>query len=132
MKRFLTILSAAALLLSCQREEFPGGNDPSRRIVTSEAASVTETSAVLKGYANLPDDGTYYRYGIVVSTDKTPTADNLVYQNFPAMILGFPIMLLATLAPKKPWLVLLIACGLFLVMNLILFRSYIFKRKEKK
>ncbi|MBR6404607.1 MAG: hypothetical protein IKS18_00250 [Lachnospiraceae bacterium] len=62
---------------------------------------------------------------------KTPTADNLVYQNFPAMILGFPIMLLATLAPKKPWLVLLIACGLFLVMNLILFRSYIFKRKEK-
>ncbi len=76
MKRFLTILSAAALLLSCQREEFPGGNDPSRRIVTSEAASVTETSAVLKGYANLPDDGTYYRYGIVVSTDKTPTAGN--------------------------------------------------------
>ena len=63
---------------------------------------------------------------------KTPTADNLVYQNFPAMILGFPIMLLATLAPKKPWLVLLIAFGLFLVMNLILFRSYIFKRKAKK
>ena len=63
---------------------------------------------------------------------KTPTADNLVYQNCPAMILGFPIMLLPTLAPKKPWLVLLIAFGLFLVMNLILFRSYIFKRKAKK
>ncbi|MBR6322825.1 MAG: hypothetical protein IKR59_08150, partial [Lachnospiraceae bacterium] len=62
---------------------------------------------------------------------KTPTADNLVYQNFPAMILGFPIMLLATLAPKKPWLVLAIAVGLFLVMNVLLFRSYIFKKKKK-
>lgn len=62
---------------------------------------------------------------------RTPTADNLVYQNFPAMILGFPIMLLANLAPTKPWLVLAIAGGLFIVMNLILFRSRIFRRIKK-
>ena len=61
---------------------------------------------------------------------KTPTADNLVYQNFPAMILGFPIMLLATLAPKRPWLVLLIAAGFFIVMNILLFRSYIFRKRK--
>jgi ESS family glutamate:Na+ symporter len=62
---------------------------------------------------------------------KTPAADNLVYQNFPAIVFGFPIMLLATLAPVKPVLTCLILVGFFLVMNIILFRSRIFKRKKK-
>ena len=62
---------------------------------------------------------------------KTPAADNLVYQNFPAIVFGFPMMLLATLAPKKPLLTLLILIGFFAVMNVILFRSRIFKRKQK-
>ena len=61
---------------------------------------------------------------------KTPAADNLVYQNFPAIVFGFPIMLLATLAPVKPVLTTLILVGFFLVMNIILFRSRIFKRKK--
>ena len=61
----------------------------------------------------------------------TPAADNLVYQNFPAIVFGFPMMLLATLAPKKPILTLLILIGFFAVMNVILFRSRIFKRKQK-
>ncbi len=60
---------------------------------------------------------------------ETPAADNLVYQNIPAMIFGFPMMLLATLAPKKPAFTLLILVLFFLVMNVILFRSVIFKRK---
>ncbi len=62
---------------------------------------------------------------------KTPAADNMVYQNFPAIIFGFPMMLLATLAPKKPELTLLILVLFFLVMNLILFRRSIFKFKKK-
>ena len=62
----------------------------------------------------------------------TPAADNLVYQNFPAIVFGFPMMLLATLAPKKPILTLLILIGFFAVMNVILFRSRIFKRKSKQ
>ena len=62
----------------------------------------------------------------------TPAADNLVYQNFPAIVFGFPMMLLATLAPKKPILTLLILVGFFAVMNVILFRSRIFRRREKK
>ncbi len=62
---------------------------------------------------------------------KTPAADNMVYQNFPAIVFGFPMMLLATLAPKQPVLTLCILTGFFLVMNVILFRSFIFKKKTK-
>ena len=62
---------------------------------------------------------------------ETPVADNLVLQNFPAIIFGFPMMLIATMAPVKPGLAYLIIIGLFVVMNVILFRSFIFKRKKK-
>lgn len=62
---------------------------------------------------------------------KTPAADNLVYQNFPAIVFGFPIMLLANFAPYKPELTLIILIAFFLVMNLILFRSFIFRRRKK-
>lgn len=62
---------------------------------------------------------------------KTPAADNMVYQNFPAIVFGFPMMLLATLAPIKPILTLLILIPFFIIMNIILFRSKIFKCKQK-
>ncbi len=61
---------------------------------------------------------------------QTPAADNLVYQNFPAIVFGFPLMLLATLAPKKPVLTTIILVAFFLVMNVILFRSKIFRKKK--
>jgi len=63
---------------------------------------------------------------------KTPVADNLVYQNFPAIVFGFPIMLLATLAPVKPVLTLLLLTLFLIVMNVILFREQIFKKKKVK
>ncbi|MBR6185912.1 MAG: hypothetical protein IKQ41_06570 [Clostridia bacterium] len=69
---------------------------------------------------------------------KTPASDNMVYQNFPAIAFGFPLMLLATLAPVRPWLTLLILMGFFALMNVILFRSRLFgnrasaSRKERK
>jgi len=59
---------------------------------------------------------------------KTPASDNLVYQNFPAIIFGFPMMLLATLAPVRPVLSLIIFVLFFTVMNIILFRRQIFRR----
>ncbi len=62
---------------------------------------------------------------------KTPAADNMVYQNFPAIVFGFPLMLLATLAPVRPWLTMIILVAFFAVMNLILFRSKIFRKKKK-
>ena len=62
---------------------------------------------------------------------KTPAADNMVYQNFPAIVFGFPMMLLATLAPVKPVLTFVILVVFFLAMNVILFRSKIFGKKVK-
>lgn len=62
---------------------------------------------------------------------KTPAADNMVYQNFPAIVFGFPMMFLATLAPVKPVLTLVIFVVFFLVMNMILFRSVLFKKGKK-
>ena len=61
---------------------------------------------------------------------KTPAADNMVYQNFPAIVFGFPLMLLATLAPKKPLLTLGLLFGFLCVMLVILFRAQIFRRKK--
>ena len=63
---------------------------------------------------------------------ETPAADNLVYQNFPAIAFGFPMMLLATLAPKDPNLTLVIFVAFFAMMNLILFRRQIFRRRKAK
>ena len=61
---------------------------------------------------------------------KTPVSDNLVYQNFPAIVFGFPLMLLANLAPVNPELTVIIFAAMFVVLNVILFRSYIFKKKK--
>ena len=63
---------------------------------------------------------------------KTPAADNMVYQNFPAIVFGFPLMLLATLAPVKPILTFIILFLFFVVMNVILFRSKIFRKPKIK
>ncbi len=63
---------------------------------------------------------------------QTPAADNLVYQNFPAIALGFPIMLLATLAPTYPVVILGILVVFFGVLNVVLFRSRLFGSRKKK
>ena len=66
---------------------------------------------------------------------ETPAADNLVYQNLPAIVFGFPMMLVATFAPTNGVVSALIALGIcvayFIVLNIILFRRQIFKKKAK-
>ena len=62
---------------------------------------------------------------------KTPASDNMVYQNFPAIVLGFPIMFIATLAPVKPVLTMVVLFAYFVVLNIVLFRSKIFKKRKK-
>jgi len=65
---------------------------------------------------------------------ETPASENLVYQNFPAIVFGFPLMLIAGLAPKSTgttFIALGILIAAFIILNLILFRSSIFKRKKK-
>ena len=61
---------------------------------------------------------------------KSPASDNMVYQNFPAIVFGFPIMLLATMAPVKPGLTMALLVAFFIVMNVILFRSKLFRKKK--
>lgn len=65
---------------------------------------------------------------------KTPASDNLVYQNFPAIVFGLPIMFLANYAPKNPVLCFILLSLFFVVMNIILFRrkilSFFIKRKK--
>ena len=73
--------------------------------------------------------------GIILLREKdmkfqTPAADNLVYQNFPAIALGFPMMILATLAAEKPLLTLGITAAYWAVLNVLHFRSFLFKRKK--
>lgn len=65
---------------------------------------------------------------------KTPAADNLVYQNFPAIVFGLPIMLVAAakVITVRPIMVFIILLAFFIVMNIILFRSFIFKKRKKK
>ena len=63
---------------------------------------------------------------------KTPASDNLVYQNFTAIVFGLPIMFLATYAMTQPKITLIILCAFFVVLNLILFRKSIFKKRTKK
>ena len=62
---------------------------------------------------------------------NSPVADNMVYQNFPAILFGFPLMILATMAPEQPMLSFGILVGYFALLNLILFRKQIFKRNKK-
>ena len=65
---------------------------------------------------------------------ETPASDNVVYQTFPAIILGFPMMILAAFCPKSDtatFITLGIMLVYFLVLNVILFRSKIFKPKKK-
>ena len=66
----------------------------------------------------------------------TPAADNLVYQNLPAIVFGFPMMLVATFAPTNGLTSALIALGIcvayFIALNILLFRRQIFKKKEKE
>jgi ESS family glutamate:Na+ symporter len=63
---------------------------------------------------------------------KTPASDNLVFQNFPAIVFGFPMMFLAILAPARPILTLIIFVLFFAGLNILLFRSYLFKFKKRK
>lgn len=68
----------------------------------------------------------------VDSKFETPAANNLVYQSFYAIALGFPMFLLLGVAPKglnHSIISLIIVTLIFIVFNIVLFRSKIFKKK---
>ena len=65
---------------------------------------------------------------------ETPASENIVYQNFPAILLGFPMMLVAAFCPKSDvatYITMGVIALYFIVLNIILFRSLIFKKRTK-
>ena len=58
-------------------------------------------------------------------------AENIVLQNLPAMVLGFPLMLIASNAPNIPVWTYVIVWGLFIIFNIFLFRKKIFRKRTK-
>ena len=69
---------------------------------------------------------------------KTPVSENLVYQNFPAIILGAPFFLIAGKLTNNAdnfqtavsmFIVIIV---FFIILNIFLFRDYIFKKKKAK
>lgn len=69
---------------------------------------------------------------------ESPVSENLVYQNLPAIVFGFPVMLIAGTLTAKPrdmgsnLLMFGIIIGIFVVLNVVLFRKFIFKKRVKK
>lgn len=66
--------------------------------------------------------------GNVVKKSMPFLRDSLI----PTSVLGFPMMFLATLAPAKPILTLIIFAVFCAVLNLFLFRSKIFRSRRRK
>ena len=64
---------------------------------------------------------------------ETPAANNLVLQSLPAVALGFPVLLLVSLAPQgftQALITLGILIVVFIIFNLFMFRKKIFKKKK--
>jgi len=65
---------------------------------------------------------------------ETPAANNLIFQAFYAIALGFPLFLLLGVAPvsaKHTLISLLILLAMFIAFNILLFRKQIFRKKPK-
>lgn len=65
---------------------------------------------------------------------ETPAANNLIYQAFYAIALGFPLFLLLGIAPKgtkHTFFSLLVLVAMFIVFNILLFRRQLFGKKRK-
>ena len=108
-------------------------------------------------YPNYPHEAFLSLYGMLTGTAstgvillreidplfQTPAANNLVYQQLWAIVFGFPMLLLLGFAPigltadpattnlTNVWVTLAALTALFVVMNLILFRRQIFRKKAK-
>jgi len=46
------------------------------------------------------------------------------------MVFGFPILILATMAPTRPYLTLGIVAVFMLAINILLLRSFLFRKKK--
>jgi ESS family glutamate:Na+ symporter len=66
---------------------------------------------------------------------ETPAATNLVFQQLWAIVFGFPLLLLLAVAPQSrnhAWITLIILTVMFVIINIICFRDFIFKKGKTK
>lgn len=99
-------------------------------------------------YPEYPYEGFFSMFGMLTGTAsngmillreidpkfETPAANNLVLQTIPAIVFGFPILLLMGFAPlsfKNTLITLGILAAIFLVFSLFIFRTKIFKKRNK-
>lgn len=85
MRKSLLPLMLLGTVLSCNpkldpndgtEEQKPEKNNPKEMVVTAEASGIGYDSAILSGYANLPEGLTGITFGVIVSEDENPTVDN--------------------------------------------------------
>ena len=66
---------------------------------------------------------------------ETPASNNLIFQQVPSIAFGAPLLLLMSFGGQSFTNALIVLCVvaiMFIVYNLILFRKYLFKRKNKE
>ncbi|MBQ9911600.1 MAG: hypothetical protein IJM49_01075, partial [Firmicutes bacterium] len=67
---------------------------------------------------------------------RTPASENLVYQNFPAIIMGFPMLILATNITKNAastntaLMIMGVCAAYFALLQVVIFRGSLFKKKK--
>ena len=98
-------------------------------------------------YPNYTYEGFFSMFGMLTGTAsngmillreidpkfETPAANNLVLQSLPAVALGFPVLLLVSFAPQgftQALITLGILIVVFIIFNLFMFRTKIFKKKK--
>lgn len=99
-------------------------------------------------YPEYPYEGFFSMFGMLTGTASngmillreidpkfdTPAANNLVLQTFPAIVLGFPVLLILGFAPKSftnACITLAVLIVLLIVLTMFLMRSKIFKRRKR-
>ncbi len=100
-------------------------------------------------YPEYPNEAFFSMFGMLTGTAstgmillreidpkfETPAANNLVFQSVPAIAFGFPLLLLIPMADDSTqmgFVVLAIVFVMFILYNILLFRSFIFKNKKQK
>lgn len=100
-------------------------------------------------YPEYPNEAFFSMFGMLTGTAstgmillreidpkfETPAANNLVFQSLPAILFGFPLLLLIPIAGDSLELALLvlgIVVVMFILYNILLFRKFIFKNKKQK
>lgn len=100
-------------------------------------------------YKTYPHEGFLAMFGMLTGTAsngmillreidpkfQTPMANNLVFQSLPAIVLGFPFLLLLSFACKSELhgiITFAILLVYFVIITIFIFRKKIFKKREKK